>query len=113
MPLHGSQGNVERFAGRGEMDLVLPAPIAVLKDFFHEAPERLTDRHFLIQGKEAMAVELDKDPFRSPAHADTRSPPATQPGEIKRVIVRQHAVVQARHGKSPDAAPPVENERSS
>src|SRR2546422_11582500 len=112
MPVNRGHGDVERFASSGKMDLVFPTLLAVFKNLFQKAPDRLADRHDLIQGKEAMAVEFDKDPLRASAHADVRSAPAAQPGQIQRVILREHAVVEARHRKSPDAAPPVENERS-
>src|SRR5438132_12904913 len=107
MPVNRGHGDVERFASRGKMDLVFPTLLAVFKNLFQKAPDRLAERQYLIQGKEAMAVKFDKDPLRASAHTDVRSAPAAQPGQIQRVVLREHAIVEPRHRKAPDTAPPI------
>src|SRR5579871_2807887 len=78
MPIHRGHDNVERFAGRGKMDLVLLAAVAILQHFSHEAPERLAHGHGLIQREEAVAIELDKDPLWPAPDADVCAAPPPQ-----------------------------------
>src|SRR5438477_11455405 len=112
MPVHSGHGDVERLARGGERYFEFSAPIAVIENLFQGALERLSDRHGLIVGKEAVAVEFDENPIRPPAHADVRTAPAVQAGEIQRVVLGQRTVIKTRYRQSPKAAPPVENERT-
>src|SRR5262249_54791964 len=100
----------ECLARGGEMYLEFSGSVAVVENFFQRALDRLPDRHGLIVGKEAVAVQFDENPIWPAAHSDMRPAPPVQAAEIERVILGQCPVVETRYGQSPEPAPPVENE---
>src|SRR5438132_13899075 len=112
MPVHRGHGNVKRLTRGGKMNLELPGSVAVFQKFSQKAPDRLPDRHRLSIRKETVAVKLDEGPFWSSQYADARAAPAVQAGKVQGIVPRQHAIIQARYGQSPEAAPPVENKRA-
>ena len=83
------------------MNFICASSFTVFDDFAEKPPCIFADTGWLIVGKEAMAIELYKNPVRSAFYRYVRVRPPAKSEHIQRLISHKRAIVDPEAASEP------------